>query len=532
MFRLYVLSDDLVTYDDLSAYMPMPVTVTERAEEASPAQSTVTLKDPDGTCTVVGLRPAYIEEDTAPVGYKRVWTGYTWARRYHRGHYRTGASRYIELDLIDLNAYLGRRVLNKTVGGVRPAETDIARLTWLLSTYQIVDVEVTDFVDTSSPTNMSDADYRGQFASDVLNDLMQQSQKNAFLYWDETAEAFGLWYAKDDWDEYTSDLSLSNDLADIDTEYEQVWPLGIEDDLTRSPERQFSGVRAEGDGIVWWLERQSTIAAIGGRRDTVMTAPNVKRSNILKNRANGYLTRLANEEDVLRASVELPRAMVNYIKCGQRLLHKATHLPDCEEFRYRRVISRTVTELSEQVVKLDMELTSDDISIPGAGASAFAILHRSAGPFETLVWWDSSGDAPDPGFPAQPTTGLIEILEPGSPPTTDRPYRGFTITGTGTIDVEFYASVVGVLIDNIVFGITWAIRKNGTVVASQAQNVSGFLQYLWVEQLVSITGLAVEPGDVIDATIACIPPTLPFFKTPGGAGQAGERLVITGGTLV
>jgi hypothetical protein len=50
-------------------------------------------------------------------------------------------------------------------------------------------------------------------------------------------------------------------------------------------------------------------------------------------------------------------------------------------------------------------------------------------------------------------------------------------------------------------------------------------------QTVTVSDLAVEPDDVITAHLSCSPPTMPFFRTPAGTGQVGERLEITGGSL-
>ncbi len=49
---------------------------------------------------------------------------------------------------------------------------------------------------------------------------------------------------------------------------------------------------------------------------------------------------------------------------------------------------------------------------------------------------------------------------------------------------------------------------------------------------VSITGLSVSPGDVIEAMVVADPQGVPFFRSPRGVGSGGEALTITGGHLV
>ena len=135
-----------------------------------------------------------------------------------------------------------------------------------------------------------------------------------------------------------------------------------------------------------------------------------------------------------------------------------------------------------------------------------------------------------PGYVVVATAGLISATLATSPPNPTWPYKGWTINGTGTINVRFFATVTGVLMDNTAHVITWHILRNGGSVASESQAVSGHLKYLGTSQEVLGASIAVVPGDVITPAIFHTP-AIPLFRTPQGTGQAGERFEITGASL-
>lgn len=146
------------------------------------------------------------------------------------------------------------------------------------------------------------------------------------------------------------------------------------------------------------------------------------------------------------------------------------------------------------------------------------------------IYFDSSGDRPDSGFLPDPTIGPItQIPGPDYPGVGTFEWAGFIIGGTGTIDVTLSSSVAGVPI--IGDEVTMAITKNGVVVGPDTIGpaVSNFT---WApgspDVSISITGLAVVPGDEIRATL----------QSPGGRnfsvpqfGTSQDNFIITGGSL-
>jgi hypothetical protein len=147
------------------------------------------------------------------------------------------------------------------------------------------------------------------------------------------------------------------------------------------------------------------------------------------------------------------------------------------------------------------------------------------------VYWGKPGDTPPPGYVVEPTVGPITTITDGDAPNPSWPYTGWLMGGSGTVDLRLFASVAGVLLDNILYSITFAITRNGTVVASEVITAQGHLQY-WHDLVdVTVAAVSVSNGDVIAGTIICSPPTMPYFRTPSETGQNGEQLTITAGSL-
>lgn len=167
--------------------------------------------------------------------------------------------------------------------------------------------------------------------------------------------------------------------------------------------------------------------------------------------------------------------------------------------------------------------------------AVYGILYRSElNPPEqgtSIVHWGFPGDTPGSGYAFAPTVGPITPLQGPSPPDANYPWWRWRMDGSGTVNVIVFATDVGVLIDNIVYTDTLSLRKNGVVVASESHVDSGFLYPHVNGWTIVVTGLAVVNGDYLDVTMTQTPSVMPFWRTPAGAGQSGERFEITGGSL-
>ena len=356
-------NDAMSESTDITDYFRLyTLDVAMNAEEGSVAQSTVTADDVLGDLTIGGHRGFVITESSATGSNTRIYTGYTAERRYRRGEStRTGVSREIEIDLVDINSVLSRRVMVGNDAN-RPAETDVARVQWLVSTNEASIIDDTEFLSTANPVAMDAVDYRGQRLSDVIDDCAQQSGKNYFVWFNERVSNFSLYYDFASSAVYSSPLRLTNVLSEVD----DTWTFAISQDtqLSRSPDRVFSGAYLDYDGGTVYEHKTATTNAFA-RRDAVMPAENVKSQAKATARAQRYLNDMDTEEDVITTSVILPAAKVNFLMQGMRVQFKASHLPGYDtEYTYLRALNRSVRQLSEEYYEVKLELGG------GGGSSA------------------------------------------------------------------------------------------------------------------------------------------------------------------
>jgi hypothetical protein len=513
----------------------------QNAEQGTIATCELPVDDPDAAFAISGhrivsARETAIDAMSDPWG-GIAWIGYSAERGIQRGDLRTGAERGYAIQLADLNTVLERRLLLGTDCN-RPAETDVERMTWLAGTNELLLIDDTTYLSTEDPVDLEANDFRKQSPTAVIRGCMDQSGKNAFVTWVMDGEdvLFSLWYGHDNLEVLTSDARICNIISEVAEDYEGLtfYP-SIDTVLTRSPSRVYSGVVVDYDGGYVYVTRDETATefALGGR-DTTLSAPDVKSAAQARARGRRFLTDMATEEDSITTSIQVPSSLLNVVMPGHRIQVRFSHLPGYQDdYVWMRVANKKFRPLNHELYEIDLDLVAPAPTPPTL--PLYGILRGSSGPDTTengsnLVHWGNTGDDNVPGYAIIPTTGDIEVLVDASPPQ-GRPNWGWKVTGTGTVDVEFFATTTGVLIDDINYAVTWAICLNGVVVASASQNAQGFLVGWGSSQLVTVSALAVVPDDEITATLTCIPPTMPFFRTPAGAGQANERLVITGGSL-
>jgi hypothetical protein len=340
--------------------------LTEQAEEGSTALSSFIVDDPDGDYDIVGWRRIWIYEDAA-AGSNNL-TGVWWIgdRTIERGPFETGAARQWTLTLVDYNTLLSTRILHNPDAN-RPAETDIARLDWLVNTLGTPGITTTEYVNPAGPKNMDEADYRGQSRLDVISDCAQQSGKNYFIYIRNNGDGThdrGLWYDFASSTQYSSPIRLSNVLTDVDNNF--TFAIADDTQLVRDPGRTYSGAYVRFDGGAAY-EEDFTISNNFTRRDAVYDASNVKHLTTATNRALRYLTQSADEEDRIKTAFYVPEAKVNFVKPGMRLQFRASHLPGYESFSWLRVLKKQILEVSEapeSTYLMTLELASSGSSLP------------------------------------------------------------------------------------------------------------------------------------------------------------------------
>lgn len=501
--------------------------VTEYAEEGSVPISTVVLDDPDGDLSVGAHHRYYVIDDDI-AGDAVIFNAYTAERKVVRGpSERVEASRRWIISCPDSNSVLRRRVMHGA-DAVRPAETDVARMQALMASHEAGVIDDLTYLSTDNPVDMDAVDYTGQFLYDAVKDCSEASGKNFWVRYFSVTGQLGIFYDLPTSTAYSSTLKLTNVLSEVNGT--TVFHIDPEAELVMSPDMAYSGGLMPFDGDYVYGQKDTTVTRFGGtRRDAILPAQNVKSKAKAKARLQRMLEDMATETHRVTTSYEVDSSRVNLLLPGMRVQYKATHHLGYEDYVWGRCLRRTVSQLSPERYKVKVELS---FAVPTPTSSAYGILYQTSGPYgdASEVYFASTGDNPNPGYLTKPTVGLTVVTD-GSPPNAGWPHTGWLVVGDGTVDVEFYATVTGVLVDNIEHTITWSIRKNGTVVAQGTTVVSGHLEYLSTDKLVSIDALSVADGDELTATLACVPDSMPFFRTPVGAGQNGERFEVTDGSL-
>jgi len=514
--------------------------VTSKAEEGATPIATIGIDDPAMDFDIVGHRRYIIVEDESEAADTVLWAGYTADQVIGRsaGDALQPLARTWTVSVSDENTVWQRRVM-RGADCKRPAETDVERMTWLLSTAEAsMFDDVTTYVSAADPEDMDACDYRNQMFNGIADDCAQQSGKNWFatrIGSGTSAELFA-WYGADAETDYSSPLSLSNDPDDwTDAELAAgtslCWPISMDTKLARDPSRIFSGVVVPYDGGNAYVESSATAAAFA-RRDTSMPSVNVKTKTKAERRGRRYLRDLDEQDERITTTVEVPAALATQLKAGMRIEFKATHLPGLSAFTWCRILSAAPTPIAAgERYRIALELAvpagaGDSGSPPGA--AAYAILHQGFGPYGGAVHYAGTGDLPPPGYPYRPTVGLITPMTGG---TTRTPYTGLRVDGDGTVDVVFHATTTGVY--TFTRTIEYSIRLNGgavstSIVSKTRNDHPGY----WADSAtLTASGLAVSSGDVISASTAVVQGPIHFFRTPQGVGDREERLEITGGSL-
>lgn len=542
MFRYWYRDNDgvITEFTDRVDRKEHPLEVTIHADEGSVGMSTITIDDPDGDFLIRNHRKIFVTTTVGETSTNRtVYVGYSQSIRTVRMDPWTSRARQIIVDVADLNTVLNRRIMTGKDTS-RPAESDVARVTWVEATNEGSLIDSTTLIQTDDPVDMDDAPdaYLGQQFIDVLSDCANQSGKNYYLTNIDTGDSntgdynlYHLWYGADSSTAYASSIKLTNVEADLATD---TWMIYTDSEIERAGERVHSGGYLAYQGSYAYVQRQSTAQSFA-QIDRAINGENVRTKAKATARINRELTDHAVEEERITAKVRIDESRVNALREGHRVQVKLSHSDNQTDWTWCRVLRRTITEIPG-AGKVDVTYV---LSAPAEAAAAVAnggILAEGHGRYDTeygssLVYFKGTGDSPPAGWPTQPTTGLISALTDATPPNTNWAIYGWKVEGTGTIDLLFFASAAGV-IGGGTYTVTWAICKNGTIVASEVQSPTGAgLAYWKGEQSVTVSALAVVPDDVLTCTVTCSPEMPRSLVVPAGVGN-GERFEVTGGSLV
>lgn len=318
------------------------------AEEGTVGRARILVDDPDRSFNIRGHRLVYaVETEALADDYGGViGRYYTNIREVEEGSPFDGAGRKWSIELDDLNTIFDRRIMRGSDAN-RDEETDVERAQWLAATteFGLVD-DITTYLSTADPVNMSDADYRNRKVRDIWDDIAQQSGKNWYLLW--LANGGGvdiaLWYGDGSLSTFVSDAQISNYPTDIAG---GAYPPAAGSKLKRDPTRVYSGVVVEYVGGSVYRERPETeeLYAVGGR-DTTSPAPHVKRTTRAQERGDRYLASIADEEDVISTSIVVAAADVNIVVQGQLVEARWSWMPGHSQYAFMRALNRTVRPLA------------------------------------------------------------------------------------------------------------------------------------------------------------------------------------------
>lgn len=316
----------------------------------------IEVEDPDGSLDLVGWTQFNIVETTATPD--RIATGWLANIDQTYGPFRVGPGRIHICETVDLNWYLTRIALEQGTPK-RPAETDLARVTWLLGNASLNGrVYAGDLTDlTNNPVNLGEADYTDQFPIDVLTDICPVAGKTAYVTWDYTNNRAQLFYDLTTTTTYDSPAAISD--GEGDANGTTVFAPRNDPVLHRVIEDGYSDVWLRWkQGIVH--KHDAAFEAAHARRDLVLSTSRIGNPTT----ADAYATKALNahnhETDSIDVEVEVSAEHVNDILEGHRLYYKSTHFTGFTSYAYTRVERRTVRQVDDQSRRFILGLQLSD----------------------------------------------------------------------------------------------------------------------------------------------------------------------------
>lgn len=390
--------------------------VTANAEECSVGTSSIVVRDEDGDFHIVGLNAANIEEDDSIAADPYIWAGRFGTRTEERGRYLTGASRDIAAELQDINTIASNYIAGDTEDADRPEESHEARMAWVAATMPNIDDD--SLVIITSSVTMPEYDYTGMSWQQVIDDCARASGYQSFIYYDGANDLRQLVYAESGGTWLTTDLRITNLIADVLDDETGLTFFGADLRLEWDPSRVASRVYGRGDSIDAFRTNSAT-EVLHARRDVAMDFPTVRTQAVLEARMDRALANdLDTETRTLKGSVELPSTHASMFRAGMRFACHATHLSGFQEdFAYVRLLMTNHTLLTPTRYKVEFEAepagegSVDPVSCEGGeyAPTATGTYDPTNGPdadADAVVYYIRFGDAqpfePDPDYTGNP----------------------------------------------------------------------------------------------------------------------------------
>lgn len=363
-----------ITYrDNAGVYVELPTGIelvniefTEQAEEGSVGITTVPVEDASVSFEVAGHRGFAVHETDVSSGEDAIFRGYTADREYVPLNGVSPTGRVVNLSIADLNSVFGRRVM---VGNdcKRPAETDVERIQWLVTTAEAGLIMDTSLLSTTSPVHMDKVDYTGAMMDQVFDDCAQASGKNWAMTYDfVTSNGYQLWYGKDELTTYDSGCLLTNHpslVDDVNDTGATVFAISNDTRIQIDPSRVYSGVLGRWAKGMVYRQRAATAHAFA-RRDVVMDMPFVKTKTKAIARVKRYLASLDEEDVRIETTIWVAAKNVNKVRLLHRVQFQSTMAAETLTPIYCRVVKRTVSYFVDGFYRVQLTL------VGGATAAA------------------------------------------------------------------------------------------------------------------------------------------------------------------
>jgi hypothetical protein len=337
------------------------------AADGSGSMGGIIIDDPNHDLVLQGWQTVVIEESdctTAP----RLFTGFIGDRTTTHGNYPTDGGRQVNVTLWDQNSLLSWALITGT-DGKRPVESRTDRITWLLdSPYLDTIVFDTGFVVPGGTSDFDEADYRGQYPRDVLDDVLGAFQV-AFAFWDEAADKIALFYDAMTATTMDSTLTISNDPDDQD--FSTCWPPYVDAELAQDPSEVYSLERLTYTNGLLLQEDSGTKAQFFPSpypdRGQATAGSRIGKPVTAQDYMNALLAQASAEKETVTCTLLLPSTHVGLVDAGQRISVKFVHLDGYETFVYTRITSRTTRQALGRSDLYEVQLTLNQRGPFGGG---------------------------------------------------------------------------------------------------------------------------------------------------------------------
>lgn len=330
------LDPDRVTIDGIDGL--------SASADGTGSQGGVIFDDPDKSLTTRGwMHVQALEDDcTRPV----LFNGYITDRTISRGTYKDGGARIIDSTISDSNALLHMRIIFAP-SGKRPAESFADRIDWLLASNLLGLVNDVGWINTVA-IDCDEADYRGQYADDVLNDMTGPLNWIFFAQWDPVTESVGLFVDAPTVYIGTSDISISNVLSDVEADADCYEPFL---DASQAIDGSVAYSRCRYVYATGVVVRDNATTASTFFSDSSLDPYNTRGFQVENTRvgklttaqtfADRLLAKASTENETVTVTIILPSSKIGLVEAGMRINCRFTHLDGWESFKYGRISSRT-----------------------------------------------------------------------------------------------------------------------------------------------------------------------------------------------